>query len=121
MLARFYSLEWKKSDVEFIVRSVKEKKPSGYCKEFKRNADGSIVYMIPKKNMYILTLLTEDGNLVSDDVYGVIKYYNPSARITKTFRERYESFMRTQEYEVDSNGSIKGIYNSTEAFIQNNP
>ena len=121
MVAKFYSLEWKKSDVEFIVRNPGEKKPSGYCQEFKRNADGSIVYMIPQKNMYILTLQTEDGKLVSDDVYGVIKYYNPNIRITKSFRKRYENFMRTQEYEVESNGFIRGIYNSTEAFIQNNP
>ncbi len=121
MIANFCSLEWKKSDTEFVVRAPGEKKPSGYCKEFKRNPDGSTVYMIPKNNVYILTLKTEDGNLVSEDVYGVIKYYKHDVRITKNFRERFEAFMRTRKYEVESNGFIRGIYDGTQEFFESYP
>ena len=120
MIAKFYSLEWKKSDVEFIVRNPGEKKPAGFCKEFKHNDDGTIVYMVPKKNQYILTLETENGDFVSEDVYGVIKYYKHDVRITKRFREKYKSFMRTRNYQVEANGFIRGIYDGTEEFIQNN-
>ena len=118
MVAKFYSLEWKKSDVEFIVWKPGEKKPAGFCKEFKRNADGTIVYMIPQKNMYILTLQTKNGNFVSEDIYGVIKYYKDNVRITKNFRKQYESFMSTREYEVEATGFIRGIYDGTKEFFE---
>lgn len=120
MIAKFYSLEWKKSDVEFIVRKPGERKPTGTCKEIKRNGDGSIVFMIPKRNQYILTVKTENGNFFSEDVYGVIKYYNHDVRITKNFRASFESFMRTREYIVEDNGFIRGIYNGVEEFIRKN-
>ena len=119
MVATFYSMEWKKSDKpDFITRKPGEKKPTSNCKEFKRNSDGSIVYMIPKKSEYILILQAVDGTIVSEDVYGVIKYYNPNVRITKKFRENFERFMRTREYSIDEKGMIRGIYNSVEVFFQ---
>ena len=73
--------------------------------------------MVPKKSEYLLILKEEDGTVVSEDVYGVIKYYNPTVRITKKFREKFENFMRTREYSVE-NGFIYGVYNSVEAFFQ---
>lgn len=118
MIAKFCSLEWKKSDVEFITRKPGEKKPTTTCKEYKRNADGSVVYMVTKPNEYVLTLQTEDGKQVSQDVYGVIKYYNHNVRITKNFRAKFESFMRTRNYSVDDNGFIRGIYDGVEAFLR---
>lgn len=124
MLATFYSLEWKKSDVEFITRMPKEKKPSGFCKEYKRNEDGSIVYMVPKRNQYILTLQTEDGNLVSEDIYGIIKDAKFDVRITKNFRIRFEDFMRTREFSVEERtGFIRGLYgdNGIKSFFKSNP
>ena len=59
MLANFYSLEWKDSSTEFISRKPGEKKPTTTCKEYKRNPDGSVVYMVTKPNVYLLTLKKE--------------------------------------------------------------
>lgn len=118
MIAFFSSMEWKKSDKpDFITRKPGEKKPTTTCKEFKRNLDGSIVYMVPKKSEYLLILRVEDGTVVAEDVYGVIKYYNPTVRITKKFREKFESFMSTREYNIE-NGFIYGLYSSVEVFFQ---
>lgn len=125
MHATFYSLEWKKGgDAEFITRKPKEKKPSSQCKIYKRNEDGSIVYMLPKKSQYILTLQLEDGTFVSEDIYDTIKDANYEVRITKNFRTRFEAFMRTKEFRVEKRtGFIFGIYgdNGIKAFFQNNP
>lgn len=118
MLANFYSLEWKDSSTEFISRKPGEKKPTTICKEYKRNPDGSVVYMVTKPNVYLLTLKKEDGSLVSEDVYGVIKYYNRKVRITKNFRTKFESFMRTRSYSIDNTGFIRGIYDSVEVFLR---
>lgn len=118
MIASFCSMEWKKSGKpDFITRKPGEKKTTTTCKEFKRNSDGSIVYMVPKKSEYLLILKVEDGTVVSEDVYGVIKYYNPTVRITPKFREKFENFMRTREYSIE-NGFVYGVYNSVESFFQ---
>ena len=118
MIANFCSLEWKDSSTEFILRKPGEKKPTTTCKEYKRNPDGSVVYMVTKPNVYLLTLKKEDGSLVSEDVYGVIKYYNRKVRITKNFRTKFESFMRTRSYSIDNTGFIRGIYDSVEVFLR---
>lgn len=118
MLANFCSLEWKDSSTDFITRKPGEKKPTTTCKEFKRNPDGSIVYMVTKPNIYLLTLKKEDGTLVSEDVYSVIKHYNRKVRITKNFRTKFEAFMRTISYSVDDNGFIRGIYDGVEDFFR---
>lgn len=125
MHATFYSLEWKKSgDAEFITRKPNEEKPTGTCKVYKHNEDGSVVYMITKKGQYILTLQTADGKFVYEDIYGIIKYYKYNVRITKNFRERFEAFMRTREFSVDDDtGFIRGLYgdNGIQAFFTSNP
>lgn len=118
MIAKFCSLEWKKSDIEFVLRKLGEKKPTTTCKEYKRNTDGSIVYMVTKANEYVLTITAENGQKFSEDVYGVIKYYNHNVRITKNFRIKFENFMRTRNYTVDNNGFIRGIYDSVEVFLR---
>ena len=119
MRANFYSLQWEKSGgVEFITRKPREKKPTTTCKEYKRNADGSIVYMVTKANQYILTLQKEDGSFVSENIYRILKYYNRNVRITKNFREKFEAHMRIQRYSVDNNGFISGVYNSVEEFFR---
>ena len=118
MLAKFCSLEWKDSSTEFITRKPGEKKPTTTCKEYKRNADGSVVYMVTKPNAYLLTLKKEDGSVVTEDVYGVIKFYNRKVRITKNFRAKFEAFMSTRSYSVDDNSFIRGLYNGVEDFFR---
>ena len=119
MRANFCSLKWNNSGgVNFVTRKPGEKKPTTTCKEYKRNPDGSIVYMVPKSNEYILTLRKEDGTFVTEDIYGVIKYYNRKVRITKNFREKFEAFMRMQSYSIDDKGFIRGIYDSVEKFFR---
>ena len=105
----------------YPVRSTEfwRKKPSSNCTVFKQNNNGTIVYIIPQKSQYILTLKTENGNFVSEDIYGILKYYNPKVRITKIFRERYENFMSTREYYIEDNNFIRGLYESTEEFFLN--
>ena len=111
MNATFCSLEWKKREPEFL-----EKKPSGFCKEIKRQ--GKTVYMIPPGNMYILTVKTDDGKTHEIDVYGVIKYYAPTTlRITKKFREDFEKYMSNQKYSVDKVVGIAGIYPAIEKYF----
>ena len=119
MHAYFCSLQWDNSGgVEFVTSKVGEKKPSTTCKEYKRNANGSITYIVPKTNKYILTLTKEDGTTVSEDIYGVIKHFKHNVRITKKFREKFEAFMRTRSFSIDSKGMILGIYNSVEEFFR---
>ena len=118
MLANFCSLEWKDSSTEFITRKPDEKKPTTTCKVYKRNPDGSVVYMVNKPNVYLLTLKKEDGTHVHEDVYGVIKYYNRNVRITKKFREKFEAFMSTRSYSVDNTGFIQGIYDGVQDFFR---
>ena len=121
MRADFCSLKWDNSGgVEFVTKKAGEKKPTTTCKEYKRNADGSITYMVPKSNKYILTLTKEDSTTVTEDIYGVIKYFKRNIRITKKFREKFEAFMRTRSYSIDSKGMIRGIYNSVEEFFRQN-
>lgn len=119
MLAKFCSLEWKDSSTEFITRKPGEKKPTTTCKVYKRNPDNSIVYMVNKPNVYLLTLKKKDGTFVSEDIYGVIKYNNHRMRITKNFRAKFEAFMSARSYSVDDNGFIRGIYDGVEDFFRN--
>lgn len=116
MNAEFYSLEWKKGENGFVERKVGEKKPSGFVKEIRRYED-KVVYLVPKKTEYILTVRTEDGKFYTEDVYGIIKYYTDNVRITKNFRIKFENFMRMQRYAVDNTGFIKNVYSSVEAFL----
>lgn len=117
MKAEFCSLEWKKSENEFVERKVGEKAPSGFVKEIRRDAL-KVVYMIPGKNQYILTVKAEDGKLYEEDVYGIIKYYDSSVRITKNFRIKFEAFMAMQQYVVDERNFIRNLYPSVESFIK---
>lgn len=117
MVAVFCSLEWKKSETEFVERKPKEKKPSGFVKEIKRKPDGTIVYMIPPRNQYILTVKADDGRYYTEDVYGIIKYYDENVRITKNFRIKFEQYMRTMEYSIDERGIMVGIYKTIRAFV----
>ena len=117
MDAGFYSLEWKKSENGFVERKVGEKKPSGFVKEVRRYED-KVVYLVPGKTEYILTVKAEDGKLYTEDVYGIIKYYSRDVRITKNFRTKFENFMRAQRYTVDNHGFIKNVYNSIETFLK---
>ena len=112
MDAFFYSLEWKKSEVRF-----EEKRPSCFSKEIKRPY-GKIVYMIPAKNVYILTVESEDGQIHESDIYGVIKYYAPDGfRITKKFREKFEIFMSEQKYTIHPVLGIDGIYTAVDQYF----
>lgn len=117
MFAIFYSLEWKKSEANFIEQKATQRKPSGYAKEIRRYED-KVVYMIPEKNQYILTVQAENGQLYSEDVYGIIKYYKRNVRITKNFRIKFEDFMRTQDYSIDNHGCIQKLYLSIETFLK---
>lgn len=117
MIAEFYSLERKKGENGFVERKVGEKKPSGFAKEIRRYED-KVVYMVPGKTQYILTVKAEDGTLYTEDVYGIIKYYSRDVRITKNFRTKFENFMRAQQYTVDDHGFIKNVYNSIETFLK---
>ncbi len=123
MCANFYSLKWNKSGgAKFVTTKPGEKKPTTTCKEYKRNPDGSITYMVPVSNEYILTIQKDDGSLISEDIYGVIKYFARTVRITQNFRTKFEDFMRQQSYSVDNNGFIRGVYDSVEKYFryQNN-
>jgi hypothetical protein len=119
MCAKFCSLKWNNSGgANFVTVKPGEKKPTTTCKEYKRNADGSITYMVPKSNEYVLTIQKEDGSFISEDIYGVIKYYARTVRITKNFRIKFEDFMRQQSYSIDDNGFIRGVYDSVEKFFR---
>ena len=118
-VAKFCSLEWiTGNNAEFITRKPGEKKPTAASKEYRRNPDGTIVYMVPKPAIYRLTLRKEDGTLISEDVYGIIKYYKHNVRITKNFRAKFEEFMSTRCYCVEDNGFIKGVYDGVEEFLR---
>ena len=117
MIAFFCSLEWKKSSNEFIEQKPHEKKPSGFSKVVKRKPDGTTVYLVPKKSSYILTVKGEDGKTYTEDVYGIIKYYNSKVRITSTFRSSFEEHMRMQNYSIDKFGCIAGLYRIIEDYL----
>ena len=115
--ADFVSLEWKNSTQKFVETSVKAKKPSSLAKVVRRQGD-KVVYMVPAKSSYILTVITESGNKFEEDIYGIIKYHLPSnKRITPRFRECFEKHMKQQMYTVDeSRNAIVGLYGMVADF-----
>ena len=117
MIATFCSLEWKQSNNVFIEQKPNQRKPSGVSKLVKRKPDGTLVYLVPKKNTYILSVQAEGGNIYTEDVYGIIKYYNSKARITKNFRSKFEDYMKVQSYSIDKFGCIEGLYRTIETFL----
>lgn len=117
MRAVFHSLEWEKSSTVLIERKPNERKPVGAIKKVGTNYDGTQVYLVPQKSKYILSVKGEDAKTYSEDLYGIIKYYNQSIRITKKFREEMEKYLKTQNYTIN-HGEIDGLYRLVENFFK---
>lgn len=117
MQAIFHSLEWEKSSTVLIERKPNERKPVGAIKKVGTNYDGTQVYLVPQKSKYILSVKGEDGTMYREDLYGIIKYYNQSIRITKKFREEMEKYLKTQNYTIN-HGEIDGLYRLVENFFK---
>lgn len=118
MRAVFHSLEWEKSSTVLIERKPNERKPVGAIKKVGTNYDGTQVYLVPQKSKYILSVKGEDGKMYREDLYGIIKYYNPKVRITKTFRADLEEYLKNQSYTVNRSGIIDGLYRLVENFFK---
>lgn len=118
MRAVFHSLEWEKSSTVLIERKPNERKPVGAIKKVGTNYDGTQVYLVPQKSKYILSVKGVDGTMYREDLYGIIKYYNPKVRITKTFRADLEEYLKNQSYTVNRSGIIDGLYRLVEEFLK---
>ena len=118
MRAVFHSLEWEKSSNVLVKRKPNERKPIGAIKKVGTEYDGTQVYLVPQKSKYILTVKAEDAKTYSEDLYGIIKYYNPKVRITKTFRADLEEYLKNQSYTVNRSGIIDGLYRLVEEFLK---
>ena len=118
MHAFFCSLEWEKGGTVLVKRKPNEKNPLGFIKFIGTNSDGTRVYLVPEKSTYIISVKGEDGRIYSEDLYGIIKYYNSKVRITKNFRADLEKYMRKQNYTVNHAGVIDGLYRLVEEFLK---
>ena len=97
MRAVFILLSGKRAALCLSSGSQNERKPVGAIKKVGTNSDGTQVYLVPQKSKYILSVKGEDAKTYSEDLYGIIKYYNPKVRINQNLRADLEEYLKKSE------------------------
>ena len=96
--AKFVKLRWEPSEGPYLKQGVKKNRtPKGAI----RGSNGSFVMMGERAKLY-LTVLTDDGRFVTQDIYYDVKDVT-SKRITKKFREKLEDLFELSTFEVRNN------------------
>lgn len=102
MKAEFVKLTWEKATPPYLVQGVKRHQtPRGAI----RGSNGSFLVAGEPPKLY-LTVNTEDGNMIRQNVYHDVMNQSGRARMSEKFFECIKAKFEHAEFEVNPNGAI---------------